>query len=285
MITLTQSKPLGAGDLSLLVRDSNGALIDPQSITYSIFSIDPTTQAPVLVYGPQAAPTRASQGAYYVKLTVPTNWQGQFQLQWQLKTYPDSPTDTILEDFFVQSVNPASGSYEAPSVILAQNPTAVNPKYVNVIMQVRELLFDTNPDRNYHFRPPTPGKIVAGYTSRVGYIWTDAQILRMINTAISMLNWYNTKNIYNFNIDSVPVDWGNIAALKAAALCLSAEAARWAADGFNFSLNGISLDLNKADLYRGLADGYNAQFTEMAPLVTANRPASVGLRQQRWLLG
>jgi hypothetical protein len=271
--------------LALLVRDTNGALIDPASLTYTIFSVDPKTNAATLVAGPQSQPTRASVGAFFVSLTVPTNWQGQFQLQWQLMQYPNTPVNTIIEDFFVQSVDPATGSFDAPSVIIAQNPTAVNQKFARVIMQVRELLSDTNPDRNYHFRPPTPGKIVAGYTQRVGYIWTDATILRMINTAISMLNWYNTKNIYNFTIDSIPMDWGNIAALKAAALCLSGEAARWAADGFNYSLNGVSLDLNKSDLYKGLADAYNAQFSEMAPLVTANRPFSAGLRQQRWLLG
>jgi hypothetical protein len=152
-------------------------------------------------------------------------------------------------------------------------------------MYVRELLFDTNPDRNYHFRPPTPGKIVAGYTSRVGFIWLDSTILRFLQIAISKLNWYNPKNIYNFTLDNVPADWGRIAALSAAALCLSAEGARWAGDQFNYSLNGVSLDINKADLYRGLAESYKAEFTEMAPLVTANRPASVGLRQQRWLLG
>jgi len=284
MITLTQCKPLGPGDLSLLVRDSTGALIDPASITYSIFSVDPQG-VQVLVTPPQSVPARSSQGAFYVNLTVPTLWSGSFELRWYLKQYPDSAIDTITFEFFVQSVSPASGSYEAPSAIIAQAPIAKNQKYANVIMQVRELLFDTNPDRNYHFRPPTPGKVVAGYTGRVGFIWTDAQILRMIGTAISMLNWYNTKNIYNFTIDTVPLDWGNIASLKAAALCLSAEGARWAADQFNYSLNGVSLVINKADLYRGLADGYNAQFTEMAPLVTANRPASAGLRQQRWLLG
>jgi hypothetical protein len=285
MITLTQSKPLGPGDLSLLVRDSNGTLIDPQSISYSIFNIDANAGA-VLVSPPQAVPARASQGAYFANITIPTNWpSGSFEVRWYLKQYTDSNVDTITMDFTVQTVDPATGSFEAPSAVIAQAPIAKNQKYAKVIMQVRELLFDTNPDRNYHFRPPTPNKTVAGFTTRVGFIWTDATILRMIGMAISFLNWYNPKNIYNFTIDNVPLDWGNIAALKAAALCLSAEGARWAADGFSYSLNGVSLDLNKADLYQNLANGYNVQFTEIAPLVTANRPFSAGLRQQRWLLG
>lgn len=265
------------------MRDSSGALIDPASITYSIFSIDPQG-IQTLVTPPQAVPKRSSQGAYYVNLTIPTVWNGSFELRWYLKQYPDSSIDTITDEFVVQSVSPASGSYEGASAVIAQAPV-VNNKYAPAIMYVRELLFDTNPDRNYHFRPPTPGKVVAGYTARVGFIWTDTTILRMLQIAISKLNWYNTKNIYNFTLDTVPADWGRIAALSAAALCLSAEGARWAADQFSYSLNGVSLDINKADLYRGLADSYNAEFTEMAPLLTANRPFSAGLRQQRWLLG
>ena len=40
--------------------------------------------------------------------------------------------------------------------------------YAQAIRVVRELLSDTNPDRNYHFRPPTSGRVVANYTTRVG---------------------------------------------------------------------------------------------------------------------
>lgn len=285
IITLAQGKSLGPGDLALLVRDANGALVDPVLINFSIFTVDPNSSVQTLIYGPQAAPARASLGAYYVPITIPTGWNGQFQLQWQLKQYADGAVATVVEDFTVQAVNPASGSYEAPSVAIQQAEIVRNKKWTYCVMQVRELLSDENPDRNYHFRPPTPGKIVANYTTRVGFIWTDQTIIRMFNTAISALNWFNKKNIYNFNIDTIPVDWANVAALKAAALCLSKEAARWTADEFNFSLNGISLDLSKADKYRGLAAELNTQFDELADKVTANRPASVGLRQQRWLLG
>ena len=285
MITLAQGKPLGPGDLALLVRDANGALVDPVLINFTIFSVDPNSSVQTLIYGPQAAPARASQGAYYVPITVPTGWNGQFQLQWQLKQYAGGSVATVIEDFTVQAINPASGSYEAPSVAVQAAQMTKNMKQTAFIMQVRELLSDENPDRNYHFRPPTPGKIVANYTTRVGFIWTDQTIIRMINTAISIMNWYNKKNIYNFNIDTIPVDWMNVASLKAAALCLTKESARWTADEFQFSLNGISLDLSKADKYRGLAAELNTQFDELADKVTANRPASVGLRQQRWLLG
>ena len=308
MVTLTVGKNLGPGDLSILLRDTNGALVDPVNISYSIFQLDkqiPTKVTPaysydqmqpnhlpshsvnpeaVLVYGPKSVPKRSSQGAYFINITVPSLWHGVFRVVWYLKQYPNSPEDTLHEEFIVQDVDPTTNSFEAPSVQIAKRPTT-NNKYAPIIMYVRELLSDDNPDRNYHFRPPTPSKVVAGFTSRVGYIWTDTTILRLMDIAIAQLNVYNPMNLYSFTIDTVPMDWGKIAAIQAASLCLTREGCRWAADEFSYSLNGVSLDVNKAALYQSLGQTLAAEFQTMAPLVTANRPFSAGLRQQRWLLG
>jgi hypothetical protein len=187
-------------------------------------------------------------------------------------------------------VDPADPAFEAPSMIIGKQLNIGSARttpamYAQAVRVVRELIADTNPDRNYHFRPPTPGHVVANYTTRVGFIWLDTTILVNISLAISQLNLYNPMNYYNWTLDSIPMDWGNIAALEAASLCLTGESARWAADEFSYSLNGVSLDINKSALYQSLAQTYQTQFNTLAPLVTANRPFSAGLRQQRWLLG
>ncbi len=309
MITLTNGKTLGTGDLNILIRDSNGALIDPAQISYSIFqvssqvpiqirgaydydftqpnSLPPATFTPegaVLVGQPLSTPVRACQGTYWVNITIPTVWQGVYRLVWYITQYQGQPQNTVFEDFVVQNIDPTSNSFEAPSVTIANAPTTKN-KYAPAIMYVRELISDENPDRNYHFRPPTPGKVVAGYTTRVGYIWLDSTILRMLDIAISKLNTWNTKNLYNWTLDNIPIDWGRCAAVGAASSCLLKEGARWAADEFSYSLNGVSLDINKANLYQSLGQTYQQEFNEWVPLITANRPFSAGLRQQRWLLG
>ena len=84
--------------------------------------------------------------------------------------------------------------------------------------------------------------------------------------------------------EAAPDSWGKIACLGAAAKCLSAEGCRWAAEEFGYSLNGVSLDINKAATYMSLADAYKSEFTEIATQAAANRPFSAGLRQQRFLL-
>jgi hypothetical protein len=107
----------------------------------------------------------------------------------------------------------------------------------------------------------------------------------MLKLSIAQLNTWNPMNTFNYTLDTMPDNWAEAACLGAAAKCLSAEAARWAAEEFGYSLNGISLDLNKSATYQNLGSAYAAEFQQWAPQISANRPASVGLRQNRWLLG
>lgn len=290
MQTLILGKTLGAGDLSLATRDTSGALVVPASLSYSIFYTLNGAQTPASDgSGPivnSTNYTNPTTGTYYVNLTVPTSWAiGNYSVVWYLQQYSTAdPVSTITYEFWVVNVDPVTSSFEAPSVLLFQNP-ALNPKYAPAIMMVRNLLKDTDPDKNYHFRPPTPGRVVAGYTTRCGFIWTDEEVVMNLQMSISQLNTWNPMNYYNFTLDSIPMDWGNCAAIGAASWCLSSESARWSADEFGYSLNGVSLDINKASLYQALSDSYQQRFETWAPLITANRPYSSGLRQQRWLLG
>jgi hypothetical protein len=291
MQTLILGKTLGAGDLSLAVRDTNGSLVTPASLSYSIFQLVNGVPTPAVdAQGPITNRTTGMSnpctGTYYINMTIPTSWGiGQYQLVWRLQQWATTdPVSSITMEFYVIGVDPAKTSFEAPSLLISKNP-AMNPKYAPAIVMVRGLLKDTDPDKNYHFRPPTPNKVVAGYNSRVGFIWTDDEIIQNLYLSISQLNTWNPKNYYMFTLDTVPVDWGNCAALGAASWCLSGESARWAAEEFSYSLNGVSLDINKSSLYQALAESYQQKFETWAPLITANRPFSVGLRQQRWLLG
>lgn len=283
MVILAAGKTLGHGDLSILVRDGQGRMVDPFTVSYDIFVVNEKGEES-LVTPPQSVPRRASHGSYFVPITVPAAWHGLFKLVWHLREYETSPLNQIFENFRVENVEPARSDFEAPSALIA--PKQVVDKYTaSIIMMVRELLYDTNPDRNYHFRPPTPGKVVAGYTERAGYIWTDETVIRMVKNNISRANTWNPRTFYGYTLETLTDDWANFVALGAAASCLSNEAARWGADEFSYSLNGVSIDLPKTQLYQSLAQAYRAEWDEWAPRITAIRPTSAGLRQQRWLLG
>lgn len=285
MLNLTQGRPLGPGDLAILTRDAKGCLVNPASITYSIFAVDDKENM-VLMTQPKQEPHHSGHGAFYVHMTIPTNWpDGQYCVVWYMQYYSlDEPMAQVTMEFQVVRVDPATSSMEAPSVLFTPKKIIL-PKYTPALALTRELLSDENPERNYHFRPPTPSKTIAHFTDRIGFIWTDQTIMRFLTMSISKLNWFNERNIYNYTIDSIPFDWGQVACIGAAASCLSKEAARWAEEEFGYSLNGVSVDINKSALYSGLRESYLGEFNEMAEKVTAIRPASVGLRQQRWLLG
>lgn len=283
MFAIPQGKTLGAADLSIYIREETGALYNPSLITYSLFAVDRDTRIETLVSTPNLIPASDGTGIFHVNMTVPTTWIGEFKLVWYINRYADSPVDTVTEEFQVVEFTPGRSSFEAPSVLMVSKP-GISDKTAGMIMLVRELLSDTNPDRNYHFRPPTPGKTVAGFNARFGFIWNDDTIIRMLRLAINQLNLTNPKNIYDFTIDSIPEAYTATACIGAAAKCLSAEAARWAAEEFSYSLNGVSLDINKAQTYQQLAGAYAEEFKELAQTAMANKAASVGLRQQRWLI-
>ncbi len=258
-------------------------MVDPFRISYDIFQVGDRGEE-TLAAGPQSIPKRSSHGSYYVAITVPDAWRGNFRLVWHLQEFEGNTEQRVFEDFRVERVEPAQSSFEAPSALVT--PKQVVDKYTaSIIMMVRTLLTDTDPDRNYHFRPPTPGKVVAGYPPRVGYIWTDDTIIRMVKNNISRANTWNPRTLYSFTLETLPDDWANFVALGAAASCLSNEGTRWAADEFSYSLNGVSIDLPKTSLYQSLAQSFRAEWDEWAPKITAIRPTSAGLRQQRWLLG
>lgn len=283
MVVLPAGKTLAPGDLSLMVRDSSNSPVVPASLTYTIFAKDRDGNTS-LISQPKLQPMLQEVGLYYVAMTLPTSWaDGEYQLVWYLQQSVGEPEVQIIEDFSILAVKPGTNSLEAPSVLMAQK-LQTTQKVADLVMSVRELLSDTNPDRNYHFRPPTAAKTVAGYTTRVGYIWTDQTILRFLKLCIAQINTANPKALYSYTVENIPDDnWGQACALGAAAKCLTAEAARWIADEFGYSLNGVSLDLEKSSKYQGLGEQYNSEFKEWMVPLTANRPHSVGLRQMKFL--
>lgn len=283
MVVLPAGKTLAPGDLNLMVRDSANAPVTPASLNYTIFAKDKDGNTS-LISQPRLTPAQQELGLYYVSMTLPTSWsEGDYQLVWYLQQTAGEAEIQITEDFSILALRPGTGSLEAPSVLMAQK-LQTTEKVADLIMSVRELLSDQNPDRNYHFRPPTAAKTVAGFTTRVGFIWTDQTILRFLRLAIAQINTANPKNLYSYKVETIPDDnWGQAAALGAAAKCLTAEAARWIADEFGYSLNGVSLDLEKSAKYQGLGQQYNEEFKEWMVPLTANRPASVGLRQMKFL--
>jgi hypothetical protein len=283
MQVFNQGKTLSPGDLGIATRDAGGQLVDPTGISYTIFSVDDQGTS-MLASAPKLQPARSTTGVYYVTGVVPTAWIGKLKLVWYLQQYAGDAEVQIYEEFEVVRINPATTSFEASSMLIAARP-GLTPTLAKMVVMVRELLSDTDPDRNYHFSPPTSGKVVANFNSRVGFLWLDSTIIVMLEVAISILNTQNPMNLTSYTIYNIPTDWWKIATLGAASLCLSSKASVWTEEEFGYSLNGVSLDINKAGNYMNLAAAYKTAFDAAAPNLTANRPACAGLRQQRWLLG
>jgi hypothetical protein len=283
MLTLIQGKELKPGELGIITRDPDGRMIDPFSICYTLFSVN-KDDVKTLAMPPKLIPRRSGNGTYYIDLVVPAAWEGRYDLVWYVQQYEDSPEAQIYEEIMVVRVDPATTSFEAPSMLVTSRP-GLTPRIANMIVTTRELLSDTDPDRNYHFRPPTSGKTVANYNTRVGFIWTDSTIIRLLDLTIAQLNTWNPMNLTYYTLNNIPVDWQKAASLGAAAKCLTGEAARWTSESFSYSLNGVSLDIQKQGDYMALGGQYLTEFQTWATALSANRPFTAGLRQSKYLLG
>src|SRR5271157_1292932 len=149
MIVLTQGQPTGTPDLAILVRDGSGNLVDPVSISYTVYKLrdlvptKPTVayeydlhqplnmeggpplppEGSTLVSPPGQIPVRASLGTYYAQFSIPTTWKGVYKIVWQLQVYPGScPQSFVHMDFVVQTIDPADPAFEAPSMVVGSAP-------------------------------------------------------------------------------------------------------------------------------------------------------------------
>src|SRR5271154_5156855 len=114
MIVLTQGMQTGTADLAILVRDGQGCLVDPVSISYTIYHLrdlvptKPTVayeydmhqplnmeggpplppEGSVLVCPPQQTPVKVSVGTYYANFSIPITWKGVYKIVWTLQVFP-----------------------------------------------------------------------------------------------------------------------------------------------------------------------------------------------------
>jgi hypothetical protein len=177
-------------------------------------------------------------------------------------------------------IDPADPSFEAPSMIIGKQMNIANAQtspamFAQAIRVVRELISDTNPDRNYHFRPPTPGKVVANYTTRVGFIWLDTTILVNLATVDLDAQPLQPDELSTTGISTRFRMTGATSRRSKLRLCASAvnrPVGRQMSSATR-STACRSTSTNQRCTSRS-RQTYQQQFNTLAPLVTANRPFS-----------
>lgn len=274
MLQLTRGSITEPDDLDIEVLDGSSTPIDPFNITYALYDV--TTGSEVLIGPATRDPVRTGVGEYYASFQVPENaTYGLYRIRWSIEETSGAPISTVMEEFEIVEA----------SELLTTNYTTTE---IDMLRRLRIRLRDNNPDRNYHFRPPTSSGTINQFNRVFAYIWEDEELLEYMEQAVFLINSYPPATGFNDLNAMVSgqrnwIPWILTGAMGMAAMALTFN---WTADEFSYSIGGISLDLEKSSKYESLKQNAESQFEKM---MTDGKARTVkiqrGLRQSRLGVG
>ena len=239
MTAFNRSYQLTEKDLYINLKNNVGAPVDPHSLTYSIF--DNTTGTAELISPPNRHPRRVSTGSYFADFAVdPAANTGNHLIQWYIQETPTSPDELKEEVYTVVGLNVETLEPEIEDYLQ------------DFVTRLRVFLRDNNPDRNYHFRPPTDQNVIRGYTSNFGYIWETYELVIHLECAAEYLSL--TPPQQTISLQSYPYGYKTLILMQAAVLAIRALTLNWIEEEYGYSIGGISLDLDKSSKYSAMAD-------------------------------
>jgi len=147
-VAFKRGSTTGPNDLSIIVRDAGGNLIDPYRLEYAVY--DATTGVEVLVGSPVNLPIHVSTGHYYAQVLIAADSNiGDWLVRWTIQEISTDPVYQSVQDFNVV------GDSMITSFTGDVNMDAL-------IHSLRIILRDNNPDRNYSVDGEEKIKIKAG---------------------------------------------------------------------------------------------------------------------------
>lgn len=155
-----RGQQLGRNDLNIFLVNANNTPVNAYEISYALY--DFTTGYEVLVGLPIMTPVNPSVGEYYVSVIVPLDANiGDYRIRWTFREVVGGSIQQVVQEFAVS--DKAGLSTNSASMITggALNASAIE---YDLMGRLRILLRDNNPDRNYHFRPPSHEETVQQFS-------------------------------------------------------------------------------------------------------------------------
>lgn len=273
-VVFTQGQLLGRGDLDIFLSNASGNPINVYQITYAIYFVDPSTQAEVLIGSNARTPVNPAVGEYYAALQVPSNAApGDYRIRWLFRETAASAQEGAVQEFGVVSAT------------VVTSESTYSGCVADLISKMRILTRDNNPDRNYRFMPPKSEGEVGCYNQVFGYIWEDAEFAEYLEIALWKWNAHPPETEELNNLDRLcqqkpawkaSILWG---ALVNAAQAL---AYNWTANEFDYSIGGISLNLEKSSKYMDLKRNAEEQWDKLTEAKARTTKYMRGLSQPRF---
>lgn len=271
---------LGRNDLSIFLVDELGVPCNAAEISYAIYFVDQSSGPPgveVLIGPQERTPVNPSVGEYYAALLVPPGAsEGDYRIRWTFRKTVDGDEQVVVQEFGV--VNPASAT---------DGGTLLSTCEANLVDKLRVMLRDNNPDRNYHFRPPEQEGEIKRYNRVFGYIWEDHELLCYLEMSLA---WFNSQppltTIRTLNqLCQQRPEWFTFILWGAAVHALFALAVNWVHDEFDYSIGGISLNIDRSSKYESLKSNAEGQLDKAAEAKARTVKFIRGLQQPKFGFG
>lgn len=243
-----RGQQLGRNDLNIFLTNSSGHPVNAAEINYAIY--DFTTGQEVLVGPQRRIPVNASIGEYFVSLVIPLDANiGDYRVRWTMREMVGGPLQSVVQEFSVQDRE-------------VTTPSFFTAAQLQLLQNLRFVLRDANPDRNYKFRPPAHEETIDQFSKVFGYIWEDIELVQFLEFALDSIIAAPPRTPFNsldHMMQSRP-EWRSLLLWGAQVFAVNALQANWIADEFDYSIGGVSLNLDKSSKYESLKQGASDQF-------------------------
>jgi hypothetical protein len=271
-VSYHKGKQLGPEDLNIYLEDANGRPANAAEISYAIY--DYTTGQEALVGAPRRSPANPQIGHYYASLVIPLGANiGPYRIRWTFREVLGGEIHEVVQEFDVIDQT----TLQLP---FGQCET-------DMIRRLRLLLRDANPDRNYHFRPPAHEATIGQFNRVFGHIWEDEELLEFLERGLDMISAAPPATNFSSCSDLVNCypGWRTLLLNGAMLHAIFALSLNWVADEFDYSIGGVSLNLEKSSKYQSLYDTLKSSWDQQLENAKATVKITKGLQQPRYGVG
>lgn len=280
-VTFFRGQQLGRKDLDIFLVNSSGTPVNAAEISFALF--DFTTGMEVLVGVPQRTPASPSVGEYYASIIIPLDANlGDYRIRWTFREIVGGVIQTVVQEFAVTDKQAGT-----TAGMITGGVEGVSPIELDLMSRLRILLRDNNPDRNYHFRPPTHEETVQQFSRVFGYIWEDVEMDEYLLRSMDMIIASPPRTPFS-SIAAMVMErpeWRTLLLTGGMIHALQALRINWIADEFNYSIGGISLDIDKASKYEAAMQSAADQFDKQLEKAKLTVKVVRGLQQPKYGTG
>jgi hypothetical protein len=224
-VAFFRGQQLGRHDLNLFLTNANNSPTNAAVISYALY--DYTTGMGVLVGPQERMPANPGIGEYYASVIIPLDANlGAYRVKWTFQEILGGQVQQVVQEFSVVDKTTGLGDehrHEGSEIMR------------DLSRRLRTLLRDGNPDRNYHFAPPTQEKTVQQFSKVFGYVWETDELVEYIERGLDMIISYPPRTPFP-NVEAMVQskrEWTTLLLTGAMIHALQALRINWIVDEFS----------------------------------------------------